>query len=179
MGIGSAADQKFLVRVQGPSSSPEDDELLEGKAVSSRSGVACLDNVTVPPTLRIILGARHIGRLKHRILLAGPDASVLELGSKPTTLRNWSIRSWDPTYREVNVSDLGSPEDLSEIVYDAGVQLGQGSLREQEGENVDAARRQTLAMVGKFERKFRSESIALVDELMRGWKQLTPAAPRN
>lgn len=179
MGIGSANTPKFLLRVQGPSSSPSDDELLEGKRTGDLSGLPCLDVVTLASTSRIILGARNIGRLKHNIMVAGPDLPLPALGGDASTLRHWFIRSWDPTYREVTVADLRSSKDLSDIVYDAGVQLGQGSLREQEGASIDGPRRQTLEMLGKFEQKIRAETRALVDDLMLGWQQLAAGKPKD
>jgi hypothetical protein len=182
MGIGSANTPKFLIRVQGPSSRPSDDELLEGKRAGDLTGLPCLDVVTLASTSRIILGARNIGRLKHNIMVAGPDLPLPALGGDggdASTLRHWFIRSWDPTYREVTVSDLRSSRDLSDIVYDAGVQLGQGSLREQEGASVDGPRRQTLDMLGKFEPKIRAETRALVDDLMLGWQQMAAGYPKE
>jgi hypothetical protein len=178
MGIGSAGDLKLLVRVQGPSSSPTDDELLEAKRARYLGDLPCLDVVDVSATTRIVLGSRHVGRLKHSILMAAPDV-VPELGADAHRLRHWFIRSWDPTYREIAVQDLVSYQDLSDIVYDAGVQLGQGSLREEEGAGVAALRRQVLATIGKFERRVRTGTVALVDELMLGWKQFAAAAPRD
>jgi hypothetical protein len=172
MGIGSASNRKFLIRVQGQSGSPIDDELLEGKQAGDLNGLPCLDVVTAASTSRIILGARNIGRLKHNILIAGSDLPLATIGGDGSTLRHWFIRSWDPTYREVTISDLRSFKDLADIVYDAGVQLGQGSLREQESASVDALRRETLAMLGRFERKLRAEAHQLVDELMLGQQQL-------
>jgi uncharacterized protein (DUF2252 family) len=41
MGVGSAAARKVLIRVQGQSADPADDELIEAKEVANRDGVAC------------------------------------------------------------------------------------------------------------------------------------------
>ena len=38
-------------------------------------------------------------------------------------LRNWWIRSWDWSYRELRVDDPRSVQELEEIVYDTGVNL--------------------------------------------------------
>ena len=40
MGVGSAATRKILIRVQGPTTDPEDDVLLEGKEVAISTGSA-------------------------------------------------------------------------------------------------------------------------------------------
>jgi hypothetical protein len=42
VGVGSAVGLKFLARVRGPTSSPDDDELLEGKRSGDLSGLPCL-----------------------------------------------------------------------------------------------------------------------------------------
>ena len=39
IGIGSAANRKILIRVQGPTGDPDDDELLEAKEVANLEGI--------------------------------------------------------------------------------------------------------------------------------------------
>ena len=170
-GVGSAQLPRVLVRVQGPSSRPDDDELLEVKRARDLSGLSCLDAVSGPPTLRIILGSRQVGRLKPLILMAAPDESILELGADATRLRYWFIRSWDPTYHEVGIADLRSAPELSDIVYDAGLQLAVGNFREEAGDTAAPPRAQALDTIRRLEPRIRTETIALVDELARGWKE--------
>ena len=43
MGVGSAATRKVLIRVQGPTADPDDDELLEAKEVTNLEGVDCVE----------------------------------------------------------------------------------------------------------------------------------------
>ncbi|HET9568247.1 MAG TPA: DUF2252 family protein, partial [Vicinamibacterales bacterium] len=99
LGVGSAVSPKILIRVQGPSPAPEDDELVEAKQVQSLSGLPCLE---VPPadqpTLRVILGSRQLGRLKPTILAASPELVIPEDLARGRQLRDWWIRSWDPSY---------------------------------------------------------------------------------
>ena len=72
LGVGSALTRKFLIRVQGPTANPDDDELLEAKEVANLDGISCLEKAPSPQALRVINGTRQLGRLKHDILAVGP-----------------------------------------------------------------------------------------------------------
>ena len=73
IGVGSAVAKKILIRVQGPSPDPDDDELLEVKEITSLNGLRCLEDPPPRPALRVIAGTTQLGRLKHHILAAGPS----------------------------------------------------------------------------------------------------------
>ena len=171
MGVGSAGDAKILMRVQGVTADPADDELLEAKQLGYLGGLACLEEPPSPPTLRIILGTRQLGRMKHNVIAAGPDLEIPELVVRDQELRRWWIRSWDPTYREVRLIDLQSVNDLAELAYDAGVQLGGGSLPEQADLQSAAVQKQILESIRGLEARLREASRAFVDDLLRGWRE--------
>ena len=63
-------------------------------------------------------------------------------------------------------SPRGSPavEDLSDIAFDAGVQLGGGK--------VVSIRKQALRSVSTFEDRLRKETSTIVEELLAGWREL-------
>src|SRR5262245_10185487 len=128
LGIGSATVKKVLIRVDGPSSDPGDDVLLEAKAVRGMADVRCLEMTGSRPTFRVITGNQQLGRLKHEILVAGPEMPIPELSAEGPNLADWWIRSWEPSYREIAVDDFGSVEELAAVVYDSGAQLGSGSV---------------------------------------------------
>jgi hypothetical protein len=100
-GVGSAATPKIIVRVQGPSEDPADDELLELKKIGDLGGLRCLETPAVQPTLRIIDGSKQLGRLKHSILAAGPELVIPEVVARGQRLEDWWIRNVDPSYRQV------------------------------------------------------------------------------
>ena len=133
MGVGSAVDPKILIRVQGPTTSPADDELLEAKMLKDLGNLRCLEERASPPALRVIDGTRQLGRIKLNVLAAGPDLVIPELTARGRKLRDWWIRSWEPSYREVRLEDMRSVKDLAAIAYDAGVQLGAGGLLDYQG----------------------------------------------
>jgi hypothetical protein len=173
MGVGSALGHKILIRIQGPSAEPDDDELVEAKELRDLSGLSCLEEPpAAEPTRRVIVGARQLGRLRHEILAAGPDLVVPEFVVLGGQLHDWWIRSWDPSYRELQLSDLRSVQDLAEIVFDAGVQLGAGCLREETGCQVISVAEGDLATLARLERRIRNEASRLVEQLLLGWKEL-------
>jgi len=168
MGIGSAALPKLLIRLAGPSDDPADDVLLEAKAVRPHGPDACLEQPASTPTFRIVQGSKQVGRLKHSILVAGPDLAIPEMAVEGKHLSDWWIRSWDPNYHELALDDLQSVADLADLAYDAGVQLGAGAVP---AENA-MLRRQLAASIDQAEPRLRRDAEQMVDELLRGWRRL-------
>ena len=166
MGVGSAAARKVLIRVQGPTADAEDDVILEAKEVANLDGVGCLEGRTHPSAVRIIDGIRQIGRVKRDILAVGPTMLIPAAADRAEHWLDWWVSSWEPSYREVHLSDLRSAGDLSDIVYDAGVQLGAA-----EPEDI-SVRHQTLTSVVRLEGRLRKETSTIVDELLAGWREL-------
>jgi hypothetical protein len=172
IGVGSAVIPKIMVRVRGPSDDPADDELLESKKIGDLSGLSCLKTPTVQPTLRIIDGSKQLGRLKHNIMAAGPELIIPEVMATGERLQDWWIRSMDPSYREVRLTELQSVRDLAAISYDAGVQLGSGRLQDKTVPLSGYDRQRLSAVVAKLEKRYRQEASKLVDDLLRGWREL-------
>jgi hypothetical protein len=171
LGIGSAVTPKILMRVQGPTANPEDDALIEAKALRSLEGVACLELPASRPALRVIAASEQLGRLKHNILAVVPEPNLPEVVDRPEYLRDWWVRSWDRTYREIGLHDLRSSAELSGIVYDSGVQLGAGSVHRQTGENGRLLRTRSLTALTALDQRLRTVSTALVEELLKGWRE--------
>ena len=171
IGIGSAATPKILVRVEGPSAASGDDVLLEAKALGSLEGFGCLEPGGPQPSLRVIVGSRQIGRLKHDILAAATALPLPVIGGRRDEARDWWIRSWDRTYREVELSEYRSVAELSAVVYDSGLQLGAGSARGLAGPAAAAFRNRSLSLLDALESRIRTLAITLVDELYQGWNE--------
>ncbi|MGE5059097.1 MAG: DUF2252 family protein [Betaproteobacteria bacterium] len=171
-GVGSAVTPKIIVRIRGPSDDPADDELFESKKIGDLSGPSCLKTPTVQPTLRIIDGSKQLGRLKHNIMAAGPELIIPEVMARGERLQDWWIRSLDPSYRQVAVTDLQSVNDLFAIAYDSGVQLGAGRLQDQTVLLSAYDRKRLLGATGRLEKRYRQEARRLVDDLLRGWREL-------
>ena len=96
IGVGSAVNPKILVRVQGPTDDPADDELLEIKKIAEFDGLGCLETPALQPTLRIIDGSKQLGRLKRKMLAAGPELVIPGLAVRGQHVRDWWLQSLDP-----------------------------------------------------------------------------------
>jgi len=173
MGVGSAAAPKVLIRLQGPSTEAEDDEFVEAKQVGDLEGLRCLQPApAAEPALRVVIGTRQIGRLKPRILAAGPELTVPAVAARGRRLHDWWIHSWEPSYRELRASDLQAPADLAAVAYDSAVQLGAGSVKDDTGPHAAVLRKRELSALARLEPRIRKETSRLVDELLLGWKEL-------
>jgi hypothetical protein len=170
IGIGSAAIPKALFRVRGPSADPADDVIIEAKLVRGVEGAGCVSQPARRPTLRVITGARQVGRLRHAILAAGPDEPVPELAAQRLRLRDWWIRSWEASYGEVGLDDYRSPEELAAVVFDSGVQLGAGRIHSADLTSEHAAA--SLVAMSELEPRLRLGARTLVAELMAGWHEM-------
>lgn len=165
IGVGSAGVSKILVRVQGLTSDPGDDVLLEAKEAVNLDGISCLERPMTPAAVRVIDGARQLSRLKHEILAVGPTMLIPEVAPRAEHWLEWWVSSWEPSYREVRLSDLRSVKDLADIAYDSGVQLGAK-------EPVDsAARTQALSWIVTHDNRLRKETSTIVEELLAGWRE--------
>ncbi|MEM1025790.1 MAG: DUF2252 family protein [Myxococcota bacterium] len=116
LGIGSALDEKYLLRVEGPTASESDDVILEVKQVRDLGGVSCIDGNEKVDPFRILLGQSRIAYSPYQYL------GYLRLKE-----RTFWIHSWVDHYQELDPRQmLHGPEELGEVLYDIGVQLGRG-----------------------------------------------------
>jgi hypothetical protein len=165
LGVGSAATNKILFRVDGPSSDPDDDVLLETKEPSRLDGLGCLQLPAATEAVRVITGSKQLGRLRHDILGVIPEYEPKR------GVRKWWIRSWEPSYREVRVADLQSAEELAALVYDSGLQLGSGRVQEQSPPKATLLRWAELAAGRRLEGQYRRAARELIAELLAGWQE--------
>ena len=169
LGIGSASSRKVLMRIRGASNDPADDVVLEAKAVRALDDVSCLEFPQREPTFRIITGSHQMGRLKHAIIAAGPEVAAPDLTLQGEHLRNWWIHSWEPSYREIAIDEFRTVDELSDVVYDSGTQLGAGSVHRVDGGVDEGIRRESLTSLAALEPRLRQAAGTLVQELLRGW----------
>ena len=165
IGVGSASARKVLMRVQGQTDAPDDDQLIEAKEVANLDGLSCLKDSTTPQAVRVIDGTRQLGRLKHDILAVGPTLLIPAFPDRNEHWLDWWLSSWEPSYRELHLSDLRSVDDLADIAFDSGVQLGAGKLA--------SVRQDALASLTRLEARMRKETSIIVDELLAGWRELS------
>ena len=167
MGIGSALTRKVLMRVEGPTPAADDDVIIEAKELVRLDSASC---VSIPPPIeafRVVDAASQLGRLHHTLLVVVPQP-MPDATSSP----GWWVRSWDPTYRELEISDLRTPEDLLEVAEDAGAQLGAANTHDGPGrERLDQRQRERLG-VDRLQWKIRRTAIRLTAEVHEAWRAL-------
>ena len=115
-GIGSALDLKFLVRIRGTGDEPLDDRVLEVKQVRELGTIDCIAVAPGTDPFRILKGQARIAYKPYGLL------GYLRM----RRLTFW-IHAWVENYKELTIGeDFASPEELAEVAYDVGVQLGRG-----------------------------------------------------
>jgi hypothetical protein len=122
LGIGSALDEKYLMRIEGATRAAEDDLILEAKEIRELEGIACIEDTAAEPE-RIRTGHNRISYTPQRFV------GFLEMDSRSGTLKSKSfwVFAWDDDYEELSIKDsFQSLEDLKDVAYDVGVQLGLG-----------------------------------------------------
>lgn len=120
-GVGSSRTNKVLGRIEGPSGSPDDDVILEGKELRDLSAIDC---VYAPrgDALRVVLTQMRMGARRDPYLAVIPRAPDESPDSPPF----W-VQSWVASYAEVKVQEsFRDVEELIEIARDAGLQLARG-----------------------------------------------------
>jgi hypothetical protein len=123
MGIGSALDEKYLFRIEGPSPMPEDDLIVEAKEQKPLQPISCMVSLPSGGVMRPLIAAVTLGRRTPEILTRVP---LPETGGHP---HHFWVQSWDRGYQELSLGLLTSETDLLEVAIDVGRQLGSANPR--------------------------------------------------
>ena len=125
-GVGSALDERFLVRVEGPTPAQDDDVILEAKELRDLSSVPCVQASLLRGRFRTIVGRARLGGNHDPFLAVVPRGSEEAPDDPPF----W-VESWQPDYRELDAAhDLTSADELAKVAYQVGLQLGRGHIRQ-------------------------------------------------
>jgi Uncharacterized protein conserved in bacteria (DUF2252) len=164
MGIGSALDRKFLVRVEGPTASDADDVLLEAKEVKDISMIGC---VGAPPGAgRVLAGHSRIANQPfHFVGFLHIDGATF-----------W-LHAWPDDYAEVSVSSLRSPRDLEELALDAGAQLGRGAPRSLRSGGEGPLREAVLEAFARYDNRIRKEIVVFARATNGAWDRFRRRPP--
>ena len=166
IGIGSALDDKFLVRIDGETSAPTDDVILELKEVRDLSGVTCVSTPPVQDPFRILVGQSRIAYRPYKYL------GYIRVGG-----RAFWIHGWVDNYRELKLDRTSlSVDDLAEVAVDVGVQLGRGHPNQIAAPLDLQLRRELLALLDQHEVRFRQAVRALTEEVIAAWGRFVSAA---
>lgn len=131
LGYGSALDPKFLIRIRGPSDEPSDDVIVEVKQVRDLSSVSCLRRRSSKDVFRILVAQARLAEIPLRFV------GEMRLVGQPGNESFW-VHAWFDHYEEVSIDAAARPptraiksaDQIVEIAYDVGLQLGRGHVRE-------------------------------------------------
>lgn len=157
-GIGSAHAEKVLVRIEGPTPAPEDDLVMEAKAVEAGALGTCMRGVDLDAT-RVIKGQAQISNAPQRFLAAG------RIKGKPFYSHTWLVH-----YTELSIADIHSPAELAEIAEDVGIQLGRGHAKREDASRVPEQRRALKVAAAAFGPGLAGVAVDLSREVTRAWQ---------
>lgn len=165
LGIGSALDRKYLVRVQGNSPDPGDDLVLELKQVRDLTGIDCISVARRIDPQRILRGQARIAYQPYRFL------GYVRFDG----LTFW-IHAWVDNYVESSVeTTFQSPLELAEVAFDIGVQLGRGHPKLTESQLDFQLRNEQLTALERDQERIIEVSKILTAEVVRAWEEFRSA----
>lgn len=172
MGVGSALTPKLLLRCEGFTRADGDDFLLEARELSDLRRVECVDTSQSDRAARIIQGYGRLGRIRHDIVVVVPNPPDPDPGA-----REWWARSWEASYRELQLDDLASPRELAEVVHDAAAQLGSGHAWTPDDDPGEALRDRELEWLDHSEPRMRAVAVQMAEDLVEAWNVFRGSAP--
>ena len=175
LGVGSALDDKYLIRVEGPTSAAEDDLVLEIKQVRDLSGVDCLQRRS-SDAFQIMTGQSRIAYQPYTymgyIFLDPRRAESSEHGSDFWDGTTYWVHAWVNNYAEMDVGEtFQAPSELEEVVYDIGVQLGRGHAKDIVAPHEFQLRRALTVWLDDHEDDIREAIAEMTSETLSAWRQ--------
>ncbi|MBT8492952.1 MAG: hypothetical protein KJO07_07810, partial [Deltaproteobacteria bacterium] len=159
IGIGSALDSKYLLRVEGPSPSPQDDVVLEVKEVRKLDAIPCLNSSWTNDPFRILVGSARIAYRPFRYL-----------GYTVFKDQAYWVHAWTDNYFQVQADrSFQSVKELDGLVYDAGVQLGRGHPYLVATPLDTQLRQALLAQLDRLRGKLEREIVVLAELTKQAW----------
>jgi len=133
LGIGSANDEKYLLRIEGETKAPEDDVILEVKKVRPIAATECVHSEPGP----------------NRILRASSQLAYqpfVYAGGITLEGHSYWFHAWTVNYADLDIRrDLDSAAELDEVARDVGFQLGRGHAGATSEKDAKALRATLLA----------------------------------
>ena len=159
LGIGSAMDLKYLVQIRGASEAVTDDVVVELKQVRDLGEIECISEGQGADPHRILDG---------QSLAYNPHSM---LGYIRFRGHSFWAHAWVDNYRELDIEQtLASVEDLLEVAYDVGVQLGQGHPNQYEEPLALQLRREQLRLLDRDESQIRQTTRTLAEQIEKAWR---------
>jgi hypothetical protein len=166
MGIGSALDDKYLLRVHGQTGAPEDDLILEVKELRDLSGISCMRGERRRDPFRILVAQSRIAYVPYPYL-----------GYARLQGRIFWVHGWVDNYAELGLPQVADAAELAELSEDIGVQLGRGHPK-QIASPLDLQLRRAIAeMVVRLRPRIEALSRQLADRTVTAWERFRREAP--
>lgn len=163
MGIGSALDLKYLIRVHGKTDDPMDDVVLEIKQIRNLSDIDCIQAGEVYDPYRIIRGQARIAYQPFHYL-----------GYFHFRNMNFWVHSWVDNYKEVSITETFlSPDELAEVAYDIGIQLGKGHVKYVADPFSLQLRRDLIRLLVSNEDRIKQEREELTNLAVQAWEDFS------
>ena len=164
LGIGSALDRKYLVQIRGYSDELTDDVVLELKTVRDLTGIDCVSVGQSDDPYRILMG-QSIAYQPYRLL-----------GYVRMNGDTFWIHKWVDNYVEVSiVDDFQTPDELAEVAYDVGVQLGRGHPNQLHPPLDSQLKREQLRLLDRDEELIREITRNLTTRVREAWQMFVEA----
>ncbi len=164
MGIGSVHEMKFLARVEGPTSLPDDDVILETKQVVGHAMGSCVHGGEWGDPIRVIMGQARLS-----------DAPQKFLGYCELEHKTFYVHAWRVHYTELDVNAIQSGDELAELAFDVGLQLGRGHPKQLA--DGPALRKKLLEYVAREEPSLHLAAAALSKETVVAWQAFQGPTP--
>jgi hypothetical protein len=166
MGIGSALDVKYLVRIRGESDDAGDDVVLEVKQVRDLTGIDCISAGLGSDPIRILTGQSRIAYNPYTLL-----------GYVRFNELTFWVHAWVDNYAEVAIDQtFQSPDELAEVAYDIGVQLGRGHPNQLEDHLDLQVRLEQIRLLDLYQTRLKTECRSFADRVTAAWGQFREAA---
>jgi hypothetical protein len=162
LGIGSALDTKYLIQIRGESEAITDDLVLELKQVRDLGGIDCVMAGPGSDPYRILVGQS----------IAYQPYSML--GYVHFRDHSFWAHAWVDNYRELDLDEsLKTLEELQEVAYDVGVQLGLGHPNQYETPLALQLRREQIRLLDRDEAQIKETTRALAELVERAWSDFS------
>jgi hypothetical protein len=157
-GIGSALDEKYLLRIEGWTDGDGDDRVLEAKLVHPLVDTECL---------RADAGAERVPLGMSRIARVSFAFSGLFVHGQRTL---W-VHAWTDDYAELSIeTSFPEPRDLREVAYDVGTQLARAHPNGNPGDaSPSRLRALLLESTSRNERRIRRAIDQLTEATVDAW----------
>ena len=168
LGIGSANAEKFLARLEGPTSAPDNDVVLEAKALRTAGFASCMREISLDAT-RVESAAQ--------MQMSCPRPAALSRRNDNPGQALLHARVAGPVHGALGRRHPQRGGALRGIAEDVGLQLGRGHAKTKDPANVARLRSELRDAAKRIEPDVVNESYELAVEVSSTWRRFRAALP--